>query len=293
MDWFIDLRAHAHGGPVGTLKITDGQGGLYETADLVAAMQGRDVLLMAHGYNVNRPNGELALNNFKSALVDPAPLFIGVLWPGDCVLPIFIDYVWEGGEANKSGDLLGAFVNSNFSGAASVSFASHSLGARLVLRALVALQDPMRVRQLILLAAAVEDDSLTNSFVAAADRVDHISVVYSMEDDVLKMAYPAGNLLGFIANHDTPNVKAALGRLGPLAARPNIWTTGKLPDVWNFGHLDYLSETKLAGSFVQPVNVYDSDSTDTEPQPFPSELTPENWKPCWSPAFVSTRLQRL
>jgi len=291
-DWFIDLRVHAHGGGVGELTIIDSKLNLYTVDQLVSAIQGRDVLLMAHGYNVNRPNGIKSLNNFKNALAPPAPLFIGILWPGDCILPIFVDYVIEGGEANKSGDKLGAFVNQNFSGAGSISFASHSLGARVVLRALLQLQDPMRVRELVLMAGAIEDDCLTNDFSAAADRVDHISVVHSLKDDVLKLAYPPGNLLGFIVNHDSPNVKAALGRLGPLVSRSNIWPTPQLPNAWNYGHLDYLSDKGLAGVFAPPVNIDDPNATDDSPEPLPAPLTTKNWKPSWSPAFTSTRLNR-
>lgn len=290
-DWFLDLRADPKGGPVGSLKITDGQGGIYKTSDLQSAIQGRDVLLMAHGYNVNRPHGILALNNFKSGITAPKPMFIGILWPGDCILPIFIDYVWEGGEANKSGDMLAQFVGTSFAGAGSISFASHSLGARVVLRAIAGLPSAMSVNQLMLLAAAVEDDALTNAFAAAVDKVRHISVVHSLKDYVLMLAYPPGNLLGAGINQDTPNVKAALGRLGPRAGRDNIWSTGKLPDAWNYGHLDYLSENVLVGAFPQPVNVDDPDSTNAYPHDYTPALG-KGWKPCWSPGFASTRLHK-
>lgn len=289
-DWFIDLRAHSHGGPVGTLKITDGQGGLYSVADLRSAINGQDVLLMAHGYNVNRPNGVVSLNNFKAALAAPAPFFIGILWPGDCILPIFIDYVWEGGEANKSGDLLGQFVASQLAPVAlSISYASHSLGARVVLRALAAMGKGAKVRQAVLMAAAVENNSLTADFDNAADAVEHISVVASRKDYVLELAYPPGNLVGSLFDEDSPNLKAALGRSGPTQNRDNLWPTAKLPDSWNYGHLDYLSHDPMAGVIPETDTVPDPASTSKWPANLPVALETAKWKPCWSPSFLSSR----
>jgi hypothetical protein len=116
--------------------------------------------------------------------------------PLPCVLPILIDYVWEGNEAEKSGTLLGEFVRDNFGFAASLTFASHSLSARVVLQAIQTLADSDRMRNLILLAAAIEDDTLLHEFNAAAKQADRISVVFSFEDHVLQLAYPAGNLIG-------------------------------------------------------------------------------------------------
>jgi len=197
MDWFLDLRAWGHGGPVGTLKVSDGTKFYADANGILNDIRGRDVFLMAHGYNVDREHGTQSLNQWKSKLeVDAQPVFIGVLWPGDCVLPIFIDYVWEGSEAEKSGTMLGEFVRDNFGFAASLTFASHSLGARVVLQAIQTLADSDRVRNLILLAAAIEDDTLLNEFSGAAKKIDRISVVYSLEDHVLQLAYPGGNLIG-------------------------------------------------------------------------------------------------
>lgn len=291
MDWFIDLRAWGRGGPVGTVKVSDGTK-FYSDADALRNdIRGRDVFLMAHGYDVNREHGTRSLSQWKAKLQFSAqPVFIGVLWPGDCVLPIFIDYIWEGSEAEKSGTMLGEFVRDNFGLAASLSFASHSLGARVVLQAIQSLGDLDRVRNLILLAAAIEDDTLLHEFNGAAKKVDRISIVYSFEDHVLQLAYPAGNLIGGLVERGDPNVKAALGRLGPSAPWPGkILPNPRLPSCWNYGHTDYMTTDPVAGDFTIPVNVPDPSLKAPPSGMLPTMAPGDTWKPCWSPAYAATR----
>jgi hypothetical protein len=291
MDWFLDLRASSCGGPVGTLKVSDGTKFYADASGLLSDIRSRDVFLMAHGYNVNRENGTASLTQWKSKLkLDPPPVFIGVLWPGDCVLPIFFDYVWEGSEAEKSGTMVGEFVRANFGFAASLTFASHSLGARVVLEAVQTLAGYRRVRNLILLAGAIEDDTLLNEFNAAAKNVDRISVVYSMEDRVLELAYPAGNLVGGLIERDDPNVKAALGRLGPSAPWPGkIVPNPRLPSSWNYGHTDYMTNDVVPGEFTQPVNLPDPSIEALPAGMLPAMAPGDSWKACWSPAYAATR----
>jgi hypothetical protein len=284
MDWFIDLRAWGHGGPVGTLKVSDGTKFYGDARSLLNDIRGRDVFLMAHGYNVDREHGTQSLMQWKSKLkIDTSAVFIGVLWPGDCVLPIFIDYVWEGSESEKSGAMLGEFVRDNF------GFAASSLGARVVLQAIQSLADSDRVRNLILLSAAIEDDTLLREFNGAANKVDRISIVYSLEDYILQLAYPGGNLIGGLIERGDPNVKAALGRLGPSAPwTGKILPNPRLPSCWNFGHTDYMTTSAVNGAFALPVKV-----PDPSMQSLPDGMIPpaygDSWKPCWSPAFAATR----
>lgn len=290
MDWFIDLRAWGHGGPVGSLKISDGTRFFNDATALLNDIRGRDVFLMAHGYNVNRDHGTKSLTQWKSKLkIGTQPVFIGVLWPGDCVLPIFIDYVWEGSEAEKSGTMLGEFVRDNFGSAGSLTFASHSLGARVVLQAIQTLADSARVRNLILLAAAIEDDTLLHEFNNAANKVDRISVVYSLEDHVLQLAYPGGNLIGGLIERGDPNIKAALGRLGPNAAWPGkIIPNPRLPTIWNYGHTDYMTTDPVIGDYGLPITLYDPSTKTAPPDGTPATMG-GSWKPCWSPAYAATR----
>ena len=309
--WFIDLRAWSHGGPVGTVKVLNITSQkmpsgwdsidsyvLKDVSELVRSIKGQDVLLMTHGFENNRPDGIAKLVEWKSHLtIKLMPFYIGILWPGDCIIPVSLDYIWEGSEAEKSGVLLGRFVNEYFGGAASISFGSHSLGVRVMLQAILQLGEGKRVRHLFTMAAAIENDTLHSDreFGNAAEKVDHISVIYSSQDYVLKAAYPAGNLVGGLIQRGDPNLKAALGFSGPLPPlEENVISDAPLPDAWKYGHTDYLSVRPVIGDFDQPIKI---------PRIFPSTsaahpaetsnpatlATSNDWKPCWSANFATTR----
>jgi hypothetical protein len=294
-NWFIDLRADSHGGPVGTLKLTDGAGNLLALADLLNAIRGVEVFFMTHGFENNRQQGTDSLNEWKSHLnIQPEPFYIGVLWPGDGFLPLFVDYIWEGSEAQKSGTMLGQFVDQNFGAAASVSFGSHSLGARVMLQAIRQLsvaRTPQPARRLIALAAAIEDDTLINEFKDAAAKVQGITIVYSLQDHVLELGYPAGNLIGGILERGDANLKAALGRSGPVDPVPgNYIGNPRLPDAWSYGHTDYLTGDQVIGDFPLPVSIPGPGTAGAAakvPVGLPAGL--KEWKPCWSADFVSSR----
>jgi hypothetical protein len=293
MHWFIDLRAWSKGGPVGTLKVYDQDVKPLTTTlvPLLDAIRGQDVILVTHGYNVNRKHGVQSLTEWKAKLqVGDGPVFIGVLWPGDCVVPIFVDYIWEGSEAEKSGTLLGGFVDANFGIANSVTFASHSLGARVVLQAIHTLQTVTPVKQLILMAPAIEDDTLAREFADVPAKVRHITVMFSKKDQVLAKAYPAGNLLTDLLGRGDPNLIPALGRDGPSDDSPgNVKPFRIFPAGWNFGHTDYLPGGPIDFAFPQSVQIPMDDGTDS-PTGTPDDLVKDgSWKPCWSAAFAGTR----
>src|ERR1035441_11032352 len=103
--------------------------------DLLNTIQGRHLLIASHGFNVNRSDGIDCLSNWESLLQLPQPYsaFVGLLWPGDSVWAHGLDYPEEPKIANEAGSLFAQFIDDHFQDAASISFASHSLGARLVL----------------------------------------------------------------------------------------------------------------------------------------------------------------
>jgi len=292
MDWFIDLRAWGRGGPIGTLKLSDGTRFYPDPSPFLSAISGRDLFFMTHGYNVDRQHGTDSLTQWKSKLkIDANCVFVGILWPGDSVLPIFIDYVWEGSEAMMSGTMVGKFVRDSLDSAGSLTFASHSLGARVVLQAIQTFAGFRRVRNLIMFAAAIEDDTLFHEFNEAANNVDRISVVYSLEDHVLELAYPGGNLIGGLIERGDPNVKAALGRLGPNAPWPGkIIPNPRLPSSWEYGHTDYMTSGAAIGDFTIPVSIPDPSAVAPPPGMVPAAVEGDDtWKPCWSPAFAASR----
>src|SRR5262249_12774996 len=157
MTIFIDLRA----GDVGGLCAHDAavwQDGKTVSGDGFADLvPGQDLVLATHGFNVHRASGKQSLSDWEELCTLRAGcLFVGVLWPGDSKYLPVLDYPAEGDEAITSGRLLSKFLNDHASGAASVSFASHSLGGRMVLETLAGLN--RRARRLVLMAGAIEND---------------------------------------------------------------------------------------------------------------------------------------
>ncbi len=298
MTYFIDLRADSVGGnPVagvdGVVVRTETQLNPNPSTplgpELVRSIQGRDVLLGTHGFHVNRGDGIGNLAHWAKWVQSGANgLFVGVLWPGDSRWIPFLDYPVEGSEAIKSGQLLAAFLGANFAGAASISFASHSLGARMVLETVRHLPTSFRVKALMLLAAAIDDNCLTGEYRDAAARVGTISVLASQCDEVLKWAFPLGNPLSGIITRGDPYWHAALGRTGPTPPdQPaNLSKTPVLPNSWEFGHSSYINYSAAgsaeAGPFPQPTVV--------QPEGSPKPSSAVNWQPAWAAGFVSTRL---
>src|ERR1700690_3941273 len=130
--WFLSTRAQSVGGPVAPVKILDADrpGCPFDLApELLAAVRGREVFFGTHGFEVNQADGISHLTYWFNNLQIGSAVPIGILWPGDCIIPICVDYIVEGREAIQSGDLIADFLNANFTGAASFCFASHSLGA--------------------------------------------------------------------------------------------------------------------------------------------------------------------
>jgi len=283
---FIDLRATPNGG-ICAAEPTIWDDGIHpvSASELGARVRGLDLLLATHGFNVDRRHGIQALSDWSQLCQLPASsLFVGVLWPGDSQFLPVIDYPFEGSEAISSGKLLAGFLNDNAAGAASLSFVSHSLGARTVLEALTGVN--LSVRRLILMAGAIEDDCLVNEYQRAAAKAAEIFVLSSRSDAVLEFAFPVGNLVGEIVMRGHPYNRTALGRDGPsqpipLSQRGGVW---QIPNGWHYGHGDYLPG-KAAGTTIAP------------PVPVPGQSAPapvnpqvDGWKPSWSAAAVSTQL---
>jgi hypothetical protein len=284
---FIDLRATASGGVVaGEATVWDGGNVLLPKGQFASLVRGRDVLLATHGFNVNREHGINSLSRWSELCALPTTaLFVGVLWPGDSAFLPVIDYPFEGTEAISAGRLLAGFLNEQAVSAASLSFVSHSLGARMVLETVNGLARD--VRRLTLMAGAIEDDCLFEEYRDAADKAQQIWVLASKSDWVLEFAFPIGNVAGEIIMHGHPYFNAAIGRSGParpipLNQRGGAW---QLPDGWNFGHGDYLPSEAGGVPFPLPMvpplpPAADAAAPRNDPPP---------WKPSWSAAAVATQ----
>lgn len=262
--------------------------------DLIRAIQGRDVLLGTHGFNVNRAAGISNLSHWNEWLRPGANgFFVGVLWPGDSRWLPVIDYPIEGNEAIRSGQLLAGYLANNFTGANSLSFASHSLGARMVLETIRNLSNSFRLNSVTMMAGAIDDTCLSNEYKDAASRMTKISVLASDCDDVLKWAFPVGNPIAGIVTRQDPYWHGALGRFGPNPPdQPaNLIRTPILPDSWSFGHHSYINCTGSAvgppaesGPFFPPSLVVPPPGS-PPPPPVPPSL---NWQQAWAAGFVST-----
>jgi hypothetical protein len=288
MTQFIDLRLSAVGGELArTVAVNQGTNigdytGLSQSA-LLDSILGQNVLVATHGFNVNRADGISCLSNWASLLQLPqSSAFVGLLWPGDSVWAHGLDYPNEALVANQAGGMAAEFINANFRQAASVSFASHSLGARVVLSTISNLSLP--VRRLLLMAPAIDDDCLTTEFQTTAAKIGAISVLSSKKDEVLSVAFPLGNLFAGIIAEGHPWWRAALGHCGPAAPWPaNFQAPFAIPDNWNFEHGNYLQiDYPEPDRLPLPVNV--------PPQGSPSP--PGNgWQEAFSSALASTRFR--
>jgi hypothetical protein len=300
MALFLDLRYQNDGGglssaPVffeGTQLFLPGtqQPGDYKTVPRDVALNrifGKNVLIATHGFNVNRANGIDCLNTWGSLLqLTAQDAFLGLLWPGDSAWAHGLDYFDEPKIADEAGKMLGPFLDDLLAGAASVSFASHSLGARVILRTV----QQMKARQpraVILMAGAIDDDCLTNEFQQAAATVGRISVLASMKDPVLEWLFPAANPLSGIIDSGHPWWRGALGRSGPRQPWPsNFLAPYEIPENWAYVHGDYL-QVAPASSAPILAPVYLPASTNYQ---IPLSGAP-GWQQTWSSAFASTRFK--
>jgi len=288
MTTFLDVRSQWGGGEVSSgVQIRTGTARENYTdldlGGLRSFIHGKHVLIGTHGFNVNREQGIEILSYWETLLALPfGAVFAGLLWPGDSEFLGALCYPSEPRHAAAAGNLVAEFVDENFSDAASVSFVSHSLGARVVLQAVSQMSLP--VRRLVLLAGAIGDDCLSAEFADVPEKVEAISVLASKEDEVLRWAFPLGDLAAEIVDRHHPWWESALGRFGPSQKPKNYRSPCQIPKEWNYGHGDYLRIDPAAPKPIPPDTVV--------PQGGPPPLDGAGgWQEAWSASFVSTRFK--
>lgn len=292
--WFLSTRAHSVGGPVAAaVKIIDSDR-MGFTGDLMPelldAIRGREVFFAVHGFNVNQKDGLEHLGFWLKNVDIGNAVKIGILWPGDCIIPIFVDYVVEGHEAIHSGNLLADFLNTNFTGAVTLSFASHSLGARLVLQTISGLN--RNVHRVLLMAGAIDNNCFTDEYANAAKKIDQISLLASTRDAVLAAAFPLGNPIQGIIDRGHPYYHAALGREGPaqpILLSSRLHANWEIPKEFDYGHLDYIPEKALPAMFPQTCDIPPGAPVPPLGTPAPIAGDKKLWKPAFSAAFATCR----
>ena len=129
--------------------------------------------------------------------------------------------------------------------AESISFASHSLGARLVLEALVHLD--RRERMVCLMAGAINRDCLLTEYAFATNMADQIFILASHNDSVLRVAFQIGDPISNVLDHDHGFFQKALGYDGPPSpADAPVVPPWQIPDAANYGHGSYLPSADVA-----------------------------------------------
>jgi len=242
---YLNMRAAAVGGPVIDPYVLEGDGttapqGMTPLAwDSIAGLvRNRNVLMATHGFNVSYASGLCSLGRLEAALgLSASDVYFGVLWPGDFWLPA-INYPFEGATSINAGRRLATFCNKWLAPAKSLSFASHSLGARLVLETTGRLTRPAKT--LCLTAGAINDDCLDAEYAGAASNAAAASVLASRRDTVLSLAFPPGDIISDLLHGDHKPGRAALGYDGPAAPVAGTVSPTQIPDKMNYGHGDYL-----------------------------------------------------
>jgi pimeloyl-ACP methyl ester carboxylesterase len=259
MIYQLAFRKDDSGGPVvpGQLKVMpNGPEGPAATALL--ALEPR-VTFLIHGFNVNREEGATGLGNLAQCLNSAlGAAVVSVLWPGDHWLGP-LSYPSEGRDADDTAAQFARFIGDVVPPLTSLSFVTHSMGARVAMETIERLLGrAYRFDQLCLMAPAVDDTCLAslNAYRATVENCNRVAVLSSKEDEVLKYAYPAGDLLqAFAFWHDTAG--SALGYRGPRSHDPS----GGVPDNVlhkmigvdrNSDHGDYIPEFAPGGA--QPDN---------------------------------------
>lgn len=245
MNYILDFRGADVGGPVvpGRIMRVDGIP-LGSDDDL---RQESKITFLLHGFNVNRQDGRNSLLRLAGRLPSSSDgAIVAVLWPGDHWVRA-ISYPFEGNDADDSAAEMARFIDRVLRPETELNFVSHSLGARVVMETVNRLiGDRYSIRQVCLMAAAIDDFSLANpeDYRLAVATADRVAVLASREDLVLKLAYPIGDFLQAFFFFWKDDVGLALGYHGPKPSNDNSIPEQvyhlQIPDGKKSGHGDYL-----------------------------------------------------
>jgi esterase/lipase superfamily enzyme len=255
---YISFRSRSVGGSVVDPMLLVGDGLApapsfrpMTAAEIEQATTGRNLLLAVHGFNVSLGEGARQMAHLEARLaLPPDATFFAVLWPGDFFIPV-VNYPFEASDAVETGRRLAALCNRRFVRALSLSFMSHSLGGRVILEAVARLAG-RKARSMCLAAAAVDRDVLTRQYARALANSESVSVLSSVKDRVLQLAYPGGDFLSDIFGDGDSPFRTALGFKGPRPHPGQSVAHHAIPKTLGCGHGDYLP---LGGQW-QPVAQY-------------------------------------
>lgn len=222
---FLSFRERRVGGAVASGSLKRLVGGMLvdwnaHAAGLRADSRGSRVVVLLHGYNVCESEGFRVLSAYAEACaLGPGDILLPVLWPGDGVAK-FLTYPFEGRDADDTAGHLARWLRDALAPDARIAFVAHSLGCRVAMQAARNLvrDGPQALDRICLMAPALDNDCLGRSgrtCYAEATRVaDRIAVLASEQDEVLRLAYPLGDLAQVVL--EGGRWGRALGRTGPV-----------------------------------------------------------------------------
>lgn len=221
----LSFREWRVGGAVGSGSLQRLEGGSLldwnaHAASLRTASRGRRVVVLLHGYNVCQDEALRVLPAYAARLaLGPGDILLPVLWPGDGFAK-FLTYPFEGRDADDTADALSKWLHDVLAPDARVAFVAHSLGCRVAMQAARNLlrERPQVLDRICLMAPALDNDCLGRSgrtcYAEATRAADRIAVLASEEDEVLRYAYPLGDLAQLVL--EGGRWGRALGRTGPV-----------------------------------------------------------------------------
>ncbi len=249
MRYLLSFREDSAGAvTAGHLKVLpDGPEG--RAADDLLTLE-TSVVFLTHGFNVDKEEGTKGLGNLAAFVDNGQAAVVSVLWPGDHGLAA-LSYPVEGKDADDTADAFCKYIERILEGKPDLSFVTHSLGARVAMGTIKRLEGRgFSVREVCLMAPAIDDFSLAspNLYREQVVNAGRVVVLASREDEVLKYAYPAGDLLqAFLFWDDVAGL--ALGYRGPRAydednAVPGEVLPVQIPETRNSNHGDYIPDFK-------------------------------------------------
>jgi esterase/lipase superfamily enzyme len=191
----------------------NGQGAPVPPATFLAAMAGKRVTVLIHGYNNEQRDvldsyrtidEQMRLLGFLGRTAAPYDALVGFAWPGGAT---GVSFPFARGRAEDAAPRLRQLLASLHAAGAVVDVNSHSLGAHVTFEALRDAATSV-VRYAWNFAAAVDNESVEKGerYYTAAQRCEKFYLFHSKNDPVLRVWYRIGDLFEF----DT-----ALGYSGP------------------------------------------------------------------------------
>lgn len=223
-------------------------------AELLSQVAAKRVLLLVHGYNNTEDDVSLAYARIDGAvathLAGRYDLVMGYTWPGGS---IHVSYPLARARANTAGPRLASWLTRLARKAEALDVMCHSLGARVVLKALNQAPSPpgRLLRHLFLLAAAVDNESIEKGeeFYPATRRTTRTVVMHSRHDRTLAVWFRIGDAILPWQWFDLFDV--ALGHSGPenpaaiIAHSPHVQVVnGKAHEI---DHGDYKDHPAVYG----------------------------------------------